>query len=243
MTLKTKNLNNSLVTVYITNFNYAKYIEKCIQSVLNQTYKNFELIIIDDGSTDNSSSIITKYIDNPKVRIIFQKNMGLNRTNNVAVKCSNGEFIMRLDADDYLDKDALLLMVRTIKRSKKLGLVYSNYYYIDKDNNITGQEFRHDFKKDVKLLNQPAHGACSLIRKNALIEVGAYSDEFSCQDGWDLWLKIIENYDVENVNLPLFYYRKHGKNLTNNQERLLETRSRIYAKHAKKMNRQDLRVI
>lgn len=243
MTLKTKNLNNSLVTVYITNFNYAKYIEKSIQSVLNQTYKNFELIIIDDGSTDNSSSIITKYIENPKVRIIFQKNMGLNRTNNVAVKCSNGEFIMRLDADDYLDKDALLVLVRTIKRSKKLGLVFSNYYYIDKDNNITGQEFRHDFKKDVKLLNQPAHGACSLIRKNALIEVGAYSDEFSCQDGWDLWLKIIENYDVENVNLPLFYYRKHGKNLTNNQERLLETRSRIYAKHAKKINRPDLRVI
>jgi glycosyltransferase involved in cell wall biosynthesis len=242
MSIKTKK-NHALVTVYITNFNYANYIEKSIQSVLNQTYKNFELIIIDDGSTDNSKSIINKYLENPKVRIIFQKNKGLNQTNNVAVKSSNGEFVMRLDADDYLDENALLVMVRTIQRSKKLGLVFSNYYYVDKNENITGQELRFDFKKEVELLNQPAHGACSLIRKSALLEIGAYSNEFSCQDGWDLWLKIIENYDVENVKLPLFYYRRHEKNLTNNQEKLLETRSRIYEKHAERINRPDLKVI
>ena len=62
------------------------------------------------------------------------------------------------------------------------------------------------FQKKNLLLDQPAHGACSLIRKQALIQVGGYSEEISCQDGWDVWLKIINLYNVSNINLPLFFF-------------------------------------
>ena len=140
---------------------------------------------------------------------------------------------MRLDADDYLDESALLVLVNTIERSDELALVFPDYYYVDKNGNVTGQERRHNFQETVTLLDQPAHGACTLIRRSCLIEVGGYSDEFNCQDGWDLWLKLTENYKVGNVNLPLFYYRMHDENLTHDSERLLETRSRIYKKHVK----------
>ena len=113
---------DSLVTVYITNHNYGKYIKKSIDSVLSQTYKNFELIIIDDGSTDNSKEIIEKYKNDIKVTIVYQKNKGLNVTNNIAIKLSKGKYIVRLDADDYFDENALLVMVNKMEKDSNISL-------------------------------------------------------------------------------------------------------------------------
>ena len=95
------NKENFLVTVYITNFNYGKFIKQAIESVLMQTEQSFELIIIDDGSTDNSKEIIEKYKDLKNIRIVYQKNKGLNVTNNIALRAARGKYIVRLDADDY----------------------------------------------------------------------------------------------------------------------------------------------
>lgn len=239
----TENTSNPLVTVYVTNFNYANYIEQSIESVLAQTYKNYELIIIDDGSTDNSREIINRYIEKTNIRIIFQENKGLIASNNIAVRAAQGKYVMRLDADDYLDENALLVLVNGIEESDEMALIFPDYYYVNADGEVTGQERRHDFKSQVTLLDQPAHGACTLIRRDCLLEVGGYSPEFTCQDGWDLWLKLTENYSVGNVNLPLFYYRRHDNNLTHDNDRLLETRAEIYKSHANRTNRPNLKVI
>ena len=102
------------VTVYLVCYNYGEYVQQSIESVLSQTYKDFELIIIDDGSTDNSREIIGQYFEYPNVRVIFQENKGLIATNNVAIRAAKGKYIMRLDADDYLDESALLV-VNTMK--------------------------------------------------------------------------------------------------------------------------------
>lgn len=229
-----------LVTVYITNHNYGKYIEKAVESVLAQTFTDFEVIIIDDGSTDDSREIILRYENHPKVRIIFQENKGLNRTNNIALKAARGKYVMRLDADDYLDPQALLVMTNIMETNPALGLVFPNYYYVDDKDRITGQEKRHDFKASVTLMDQPAHGACTLIRKRCLIGVGGYCEDYCCQDGYDLWLRFIEKHDVENVNLPLFYYRRHGRNLTENNELILQTRAKIKRAHAERTRKAPL---
>ena len=220
------------VSVYITNYNYASFVRQAIESVLAQSYDSFELIIIDDGSTDNSREIISEYRFNPKVRIFFQDNKGLNATNNIALHAAKGIYLMRLDADDYLDSNALLVMSSILDRNEKVALVFPDYYYVDKKGEIQGQERRHNFENEVLLLDQPAHGACTMLRRSALLEVGGYSSEFICQDGYDLWLKLTKLYLVRNTNLPLFYYRKHGNNLTNNQELIHRTRGEIIKKHA-----------
>ncbi len=240
---KRESHDDPLITVYVTNFNYADYIEQSIESVLAQTYHNFELIIIDDGSTDHSREIISRYIERSNVRVIFQENKGLIATSNIAVHAAQGRYVMRLDADDYLDGNALLVLVNAIEQSDDIALVFPDYYYVDAGGQVTGQERRHNFQTQVTLLDQPAHGACTLIRRDCLLEVGGYSGEFTCQDGWDLWLKLTENYSVRNVNLPLFYYRRHSDNLTNDTDRLLETRAEIYKSHAKKTKRPVLKVI
>lgn len=235
--------NNPVVTVYLVCYNYSKYVEQSIESVLSQAYKKYELIIIDDGSTDDSRDIILRYVDHPNVRVIFQENKGLIATNNIAIRAANGDYVMRLDADDYLDENVLLVLVNAIEESEDIALVFPDYYYVDDNGNITGQERRHDFQGEVTLLDQPAHGACTLIRKDCLLEAGGYSGEFTCQDGWDLWLKLTENYRVRNVNLPLFYYRRHGESLSSDSEKILSTRSEIYKKHAERTGRPSLRVL
>ena len=223
------NKSNPLMTVYITNYNYGKFIKKAINSVLNQTLKNYELIIIDDGSKDKSIEIIKEFRNKKNVRIIFQKNKGLVISNNLALRLSRAKYIMRLDSDDWLDPHALEIMSNILERNKKISLVFPDYYEVDKDGIILKQVRRHDFKK-VKLFDQPAHGACTMIRKENLIDIGGYDEQFSCQDGYYLWLKFIKKYVVRNVNLPLFYYRQHDKSLTKDNKKILLNRSRIISK-------------
>ena len=107
---------NPLVTIYITNYNYGSYIKESIESVINQSFKDFELIIIDDGSSDNSREIIESYIQLKHVRVIFQKNKGLNITNNIAMRLAHGKYLVRLDADDYFRKDAIQKCVKNLSQ-------------------------------------------------------------------------------------------------------------------------------
>lgn len=216
-----------LVSVYITNYNYERFIRESIESVLAQSLQDFELIIIDDGSTDASREIIEEYRERTEVTIIYQQNKGLNITNNVAMRVAKGKYLMRLDADDYLVPEALEKMVAPLEADPELGLVFPDYYYVDAEGHITGEERRHNFEKEVSLYDQPAHGACTIIRLSFLKKIGGYNESFTCQDGYDLWLKFIIHYSVKNVNEPLFYYRRHGSNLTTNEERILETRRAI----------------
>ncbi len=219
------------ISVYIVNHNYGRYLEQAIESVLKQTFKDFEIIFIDNGSKDDSRDRLEKYFKNNKIKIILQKNIGLNAANNVALKFARGKYIMRLDADDYLDKNALEIMFLTLEKKKKLGLVFPDYFTVDENNNILSLIRRHDFT-EVTLLDQPAHGACTMIRRDYLQSVGGYDESYHCQDGWDLWVKLIKNYGVTNINLPLFFYRQHEENMTKNNSRILDTRAKILKKNA-----------
>ena len=232
-----------LVTVYITNYNYGDYLPEAIESVLAQTFEKFELIIIDDGSSDGSSAIISSYENDDRIVCIHQENRGLVHSSNVAMKLSRGKYLMRLDADDYLAPQALGILVSELERDSEIALVFPDYYLIDKQGNVTGQIRRHDFQTDVSLFDQPAHGACTLIRKHVLESIGGYDQSFSIQDGYDLWLNIIEKYTIKNVNLPLFYYRQHDKSITNNETELLRVRGEIKANHVQKRQLDPIDVI
>jgi len=220
-----------LVSVYITSYNYERFIREAIESVLAQTLQDFELIVIDDGSTDNSREVIETFRGDPRIIPIFQHNKGLNVTNNIALRAARGRYVMRLDADDWLDRHALEVLAGMLEREPQVGLVFPDYYLVDAGGRIIEQVRRHNFG-EVTLLDQPAHGACTMIRRSALLEVGGYDETFRCQDGYGLWIRFIEHFEVRNVNLPLFFYRQHGNNLTTNEERVLATRSEMIRRRA-----------
>ena len=215
------------ITVYIPIHNYGKYIKKSIDSVLKQTTADWELIIINDGSTDNTSGILQGYLNHPKIRIVEQVNRGLSISNNIALRLSNAKYFMRLDADDYLDENALIVMSNILDTKPKVGLVYPDYYVIDEKDEILEAVRRKKIGKEARLLDLPAHGACTMFRKECLLELGGYAEEFDCQDGYGLWLKFLQSFKPYNVNIPLFYYRQHSSNLTGNYAKILETRRKI----------------
>lgn len=238
-----KSILNPTVTIYITNYNYGNYLGKAIESVLSQTYTDYELIIIDDGSTDNSKDIIKKYQDKKNIYTIFQENKGLNVSNNIALNFSRGKYIIRLDADDYFAPQAIEVMVSELNRNQDHAMVFPDYYHIDEAGNIIEEIKRHDFTNNVTLLDQPAHGACTMIRIDILRSIGGYDEEFNRQDGYDIWLKISKLFPVKNISLPLFFYRQHQKSITKNEDKLFETRTKIIEKKLKEMDKKKLNVL
>lgn len=225
----------NLVTVYIVNSNYGKYISQAIQSVLNQTYKNIEILVIDDFSSDNSKKIIKKYVSNPKIKIILnKKKIGLLKSSNIAIKASKGEYVIRLDADDYFDKDLVSTFVKKIKNNLNSAFVYSDYYEVNKYSQIIKKIKQINVSSGSVIKDRPILAACCLIRKSLLINVGLYDETFTRQDGYDFWYKIINEYSFSYVPKALFFYRRHSKNLTKNLIKLFKTRSEILKKFASK---------
>lgn len=218
------------VTVYMPAYNYATYIEQAAQSVLSQTMDDWELIIINDGSTDNTSDILQQFKKHPRITVLNQENKGLNVTNNIALRLSRGEYIMRLDADDYLDENALLVLSNTLDAKPDIGLIYPDYYEVDQSGEIINMVRRKKIEEEVEILDLPAHGACTMFRKECLLQIGGYIEEFTCQDGYEIWLRFIKKHKPWNVNTPLFYYRQHPASLTKNTKKILETRRKIKRK-------------
>jgi glycosyltransferase involved in cell wall biosynthesis len=237
-------VNNIKISVYIPNYNYGNYIENAIQSLLKQTFKKFEIIIIDDGSLDGSFEIIKKYITQKKIsiRVIQHKNKGLIKSSNIAIRASKGRYIMRLDADDQLRSNALAKFYKAINRNEEIAMVYSDFYIVDKDLKIIRREKKINLNKNKKFSDIPAHGACCLIRKDYLMEANLYDEEFDRQDGYILWLKFINKYKIINLNEPLWYYRQHNNSLSSNTIKILKTRSLIYEKFSnnKKSNKKKI---
>jgi glycosyltransferase involved in cell wall biosynthesis len=217
------------VTIYLLNHNYGKFINESIKSVINQTYKKIELIIIDNNSKDNSKKIIEKYRNKKNIKIIYQRNYRLAKSNNIAIKNSTGDYIMRLDADDWLDPFAIEIMVSFLIKNKKTNIIYPDYYVIDENGEVT-EQIRRSLQKKVKLKDQPSHGACTLIKTSFIKEIGGYDEAFTRNDGYDLWLSSIKKTSIQNINLPLFYYRKHNNNLTSNFNKILEAKTLILKK-------------
>ncbi len=225
----------SKITIYMPNYNYGKFISKSINSVIRQTYKEWELLVIDDGSKDNSLSLLKKFKKNKKIKIISQTNKGLNRTNNIALRLSETDYIVRLDPDDYLDENFLNVTISYLEKNKKIDLVYPDYYTIDKNNKIINLIRYSDSKFSESLNDLPPHGACTVFRRKTLISLGGYDESVRRQDGYDIWLKFIKRYQAHNIKIPLFYYRRHENNSTNNKKKILEAKSTIVKNHTNEL--------
>ncbi|MBU93050.1 MAG: glycosyl transferase [Chloroflexi bacterium] len=236
-------MKDPLVSVYVVNHNYGRFLKQSVESVLAQDYNNYELIIIDDGSTDDSHLLLDEYEQIAGINVIRQNNKGLIATNNIALRMSKGKYVMRVDADDFLEPEALKIMCSILEANEEFALIFPDYWEVDEDGMTIKKVCRHNFDEEVTLYDMPAHGACTMIRRDILLEIGGYDEDFTCHDGYDLWLSVIKQYKVTNVNIPLFYYRQHANSLTHDDSKLLETRASIIEKHVEKLGNKPLNVL
>ena len=241
MNIMTKKDKKPLVTIYIPTRNYGKFLKQSVESVIDQVYSNWELFIVDEGSKDNSKLIAEEYQNKYPRKIKFIQNikpLGLQKLANNILKIANGKYMIRLDADDWLHKIALSQMVEKLEDNSNAGIVYANYFYTDEDGNTIGIETRHELKSDNQSSQLPPHGACTLFETNSLKKVGGYSENVNAQDGWDLWYKLYKKVGAISIDLPLFYYRQHNASLSQDNNRLLKARAKIFEeiRHTLKSN-------
>jgi glycosyltransferase involved in cell wall biosynthesis len=215
------------ITVYIPSHNYGRFLSSAIDSVLNQSIDDWELIVIDDASTDNTGEIMRLYEGHPQISLFRTEGIGLPAVCNFALNKARGKYIIRLDGDDVFDENILLVLGNYLDKNEDVALVFPDYFLVDDFGKIFSHERRKRIYKDNNMMDAPPNGACTLIRREILEKLGGYREDLGAQDGFDLWTRIRDEYRTDNINLPLFYYRRHGANLTTNTNRILSARRQI----------------
>lgn len=208
-----------LVSVILPVYNGEKYLVEAIESILNQSYQKFELIIINDGSKDRSLSIIKKFKDG-RIKFYNQTNKGLAKTLNRGISLAKGIYIGRQDQDDYSYPKRLEKQVDFLNKNPKCGLVGTWAEIWEKDNKKTHRSLKHPSRNKLLqfflLFNNPFVHSSTMIRKKALVEVGLYSTDKDRQppEDYELWSRIAQKYELANIPEILHAYREVPKSMS-----------------------------
>lgn len=185
----------NLVSVIIPSYNSGKYINSAIDSVLNQTYKEIELIIIDDGSTDKTKEILVPYINSNKIKYFRQKNKGLAGARNEGIKASKGEYISFLDADDLFLSTKIEEQVKFLKEHPKCDICYCDLWHFNQDSPSVMMKLDNTYYSgnDVfkNLLRRNFINPLTVvIRKSAINRFGVFNENFRCTEDWEYWVNL-----------------------------------------------------
>lgn len=211
-------MQSPLVSVIIPCYNHEKYVGSCVESIVNQDYPNFELIVIDDGSKDKSPEIIKTLSEKYDFHFFLQENIGLTATLNKALKAyAKGKYVIILASDDIMYPERISKQVEFMEKNPQFGISYSNALVINEDSEVVGQS-KTDGKsgwlfKDLFLakMNIPAY-TC-IYRYEALEKVGFYDEKAFIEDS-DMYYKISRLYQIGYLNILAAYYRRHGGNMS-----------------------------
>lgn len=204
------------VSVILTAHNYGRFLDQCIRSVLEQTFQDFELVIVNDGSTDNTPAILERYAEDPRVTIVTLPGVGLAGACNAGIRRSQGRYLMRLDADDFLDPHALTVMIETLERRPDVGLVYPDYHRVDEQGRFLGYVRVPRVQDGVRLLDSNPLAGGALYRRTCYDAISGYDETLRYQEDYDFWLRFAERFRAYGVGLPLLSYRQHGGSMSKN---------------------------
>ena len=231
--------NNPKVSIVIVCYNYAKYIEFSIKSILKQEYKNWELIIVNDNSKDSTKEILDKY-KSKKIKIInLKKNIGAYKATNLAFKNVKGKYIAILDADDYSHPKRILQQVLELEKDSKIGLVVTNYKFIDDNNNfIKNNRFisQKDFNKRFPCINLACNSS-AMFRKKFIKELDFYNKDFFYSYDYNFFLKIFKVSKIKFINKFYTFYRIHSNRRTNVVKKEIIFKENIYHLNWSKKNK------
>jgi len=212
--------NSPLISVIMPVFNADLFLHESIESILSQTYPNLELIIINDGSSDNSESIIRKYNDHRIKYYAFSNNKGLTEALNFGIKMSKGDFIARADADDILYKNRLELQVKYLQEHKEISLVGSQMIEISPSEKIWGAYFNHKDILTKMFFDSPIWHPTAFFRKEILINNKLeYNSNYGSED-YKLWFELSKIVKMANLSQILLRYRINPNSLTGNKTQI-----------------------
>jgi len=209
-------MNKPKVSVIMSVYNGERYLLEAIDSIINQTFEDFEFIIINDGSTDGTKEIVESY-DDERIMLIEQANMGLTKSLNRGLRLANGEYIARMDADDISHPERLHRQVSFLEQNKDIGLIGTDLLVINENGKLLYKinlpPDNPTIKQNMLKCNQFGHGSV-MFRKECIDKVGFYREEVGPAEDYDLWLRIADEYDIANISEPLYQWRFHNKQVS-----------------------------
>lgn len=211
------------ISVVVPTFNRAHLLDDCLSSIVSQAYDDFEVVLIDDGSTDDTADVVSRYGN--RVRYVYQENRGIPGALNRGIEESRGELIRFLASDDRLVPDALATEAELMDAHPEVGLMYSQAWQIDETGTVTDlrkPEFANDSYirsglDEIRDLLFWDHITCStvLVRKACFDDVGLFNDDLRpAGEDWDMWIRVAKKYDVAYLARPLATYLKHSGNIS-----------------------------
>ncbi|MBW4664429.1 MAG: glycosyltransferase [Chroococcus sp. CMT-3BRIN-NPC107] len=204
------NNNTPIISVVIPVYNGAKTIKETVESVLQQTYQNFEIIVINDGSQDETLAVINN-IQNQKIKLFSYSNAGLSASRNRGFARACGEFITFLDADDLWTKDKLEAQLEALQQNPQAAVAYSWTDHIDEDGKFlrpaSYTSCNGNVYERILVGNFLACGSNTLIRTQALKQVGGFDESLNSAEDWDMWLRLAPYYEFVVVPRPQVLYR------------------------------------
>ena len=216
-------MKNDMISIIIPIYNVEKYLEKCLDSILNQTYKNLEIILIDDGSTDNSPNICNSYCEKDKrIKIIHKNNEGVSSARNKGIELSKGKYIVFIDSDDYVSNEHIEVLYDCII-SNNVDLVISNLIDISEDEIILNNEEKESFlmNKDQclkELLSEDNfyHLCCGNIYRKDLLEKIRFNCKYRIAEDLDFLYRYIKQISSAYfLSKNTYYYLKREGSATN----------------------------
>ncbi|MDQ3703439.1 MAG: glycosyltransferase [Chloroflexota bacterium] len=215
------------LSVTILNYNYANYLPQCLDSVLSQTMRDFEVILINDCSTDNSREVIQKYLHDPRVRLVDHPvNRGYVASLLEGCRLSSGRYMTVISADDYaIEPQAFALACAALEADDATVLAYSAWHQVDDQRRIlhtrrgADADYVHHGPDEFRrlLLSSPVLHSGALIRRSAYQAVGGYDERCRYSVDTNMWLALCSVGKVAYIDRPLYAYRTHGTNLSNSQ--------------------------
>lgn len=212
-----------MISIIIPTFNSKQYISQAIQSILNQSYKDYEIIVVDDGSTDNTYEELRKYKE--YIEYYYKENVGVASARNFGILKSKGDYICFLDADDLYKENKLERQLRFLIDNPNIDIVYNDIEVVDERLNYINTlrsegvyNKREDFLS-MMLVRQIIPGPASIMVRRKCIEDGIlYNDAYSNAEDYDFTLRLAERFTYGYIPESLYVYRRHTQNLTNNHK-------------------------
>jgi glycosyltransferase involved in cell wall biosynthesis len=226
------------VSIIIPCYNATRFVRDAVDSALAQSYAEIEIVVVNDGSTDDFESVTAPYRENARVKLVAQENRGLSAARNRGIQESRGAYLKFLDADDWLRRDAIAKQIAAFETQPELGFVYCDVQHVDASGKPLDD---YSVAKTRRILNGDILPSLLvggyftpntvLVPRRVLDRVGLFDVTLTAREDYELWMRIMcEGYAAYFVPEKLAYYRRHGGNMTNDTAWMTETHLRALEK-------------
>ena len=229
-------MNKTICSIIVPCYNSAKYLPLCLDSILKQTYKQFEVVVVNDGSTDDTDLVIKPYLDDPRIKYIKQDNAGPPKARNTGINNADGDYIAFLDSDDLWEATKLEKQMQLFS-DPHVGVVYCAVRYIDE----LGQDVycpdqmeylkpREGNVTEFLFIDNFVSFSSVVIRRKCLDKAGLFDEELGSSEDWDLLLRISAFFGFRYIDEPLLFYRFHDNQVSKDTEKRFLYNDRIRSK-------------